>query len=87
MKGRYRALASSVAGAVLTLGLLGVSSTASGASPGRSVLGGDGNFRRTAGFAPDLHLPALRRRQLREQQHHVPATLDVAAALLVRPQQ
>src|ERR1700749_4776811 len=39
MKGRYQALASSVAGAVLTLGLLGVSSTASGASPGRSVSG------------------------------------------------
>src|ERR1700729_3114907 len=39
MKGRHRALASSVAGAVLTLGLLGVSSTASGASPGRSGSG------------------------------------------------
>jgi peptide/nickel transport system substrate-binding protein len=40
MKGRHRALASSVAAAMLTLGLLGVSSTVGAASPDRSASGG-----------------------------------------------
>src|ERR1700751_4662950 len=62
MKGRHQALASSVAGAVLTLGLLGVSSTASGASPGRSasgrsVSGGTVTFAEQPGSPPTYIFP------------------------------